>query len=284
MDRRALGAAAPMRTFAALAVLTAAGLTLPAGPPRPGPASPVRPAATGMVIRMAGPAGRARPRPGFRMHTLTIKGFSLAGKPDTGDRVQLFNVDDTTLIDPQAGSGVFDNGVVKYSVPSGHYFAIAEFGGSSRAPGNRFVVLPQFTVTGNRTVTIHGTAADSKVTMVTPRPAAPLTTDVWLLRTGATGPPIVLELYFPSTSVWLSPTRARPAVGALRVAVNQHLESPQGPRRPLRVHAELHRSAWGHPGAALSGPRRQPGHRARALLSGRARGGRVRVQRQLPRH
>ena len=32
------------------------------------------------------------------MHTLTIKGFSLAGTPDTGDLVQLFNVDDTTLI------------------------------------------------------------------------------------------------------------------------------------------------------------------------------------------
>ena len=228
MDRRALGAAGPVRTFAALAALMAAGLTLPAGQPRPGPASPVRPAATGMVIRMAGPAGRAPSRPGFRMHTLTIKGVSLAGRPDTGDRVQLFDVDDTTLIDPQAGSGVFDDGVVKYSVPSGHYFAIAEFGGSSRVPGNRFVVLPQFSVAGNRTVTIHGTAADSKVTMVTPRPATTLGTDAWLLRTGAAGPPILLELYFPGTSVWLSPARTRPTVGTLRVAVNQHLESPPG--------------------------------------------------------
>ncbi len=246
MDRRVLGAAAPMRTFAALAVLMAAGLMLPASQSRPAPARPVpawsrsvprlgpatfrsaRPRAAGMVIRMAGPAGRASARHEFHMHTLTIKGLSLAGTPDTGDLVQLFDVDDTTLIDPQAGSGVFDNGVVKYSVPSGHYFAIAEFGGSSRAPGNRFVILPQFSVTGNRTVTIRGTAADSKVTMVTPRPAAPLTTDVWLLRTGAAGPPIVLELYFPGTSVWLSPTGARPTVGTLRVAVNQHLESPPG--------------------------------------------------------
>jgi len=246
MDRRAPGPATPMRTFAALAALLAAGLTLPAGQPHPAAARPVpawsrsvprpgpaafrqmRRRAAGMVIRMAGPAGRAPARPGFRMHTLTIKGFGLAGTPDTGDLVQLFDVDDTALIDPQAGSGVFDNGVVKYSVPSGHYFAIAEFGGSSRMPGNRFVVLPQFSVTGSRTVTIHGTAADSRVTMVTPRPAAALTTDVWLLRTGRSGPPIVLELYFPGTSVWLSPTGARPTVGTLRVAVNQHLESPPG--------------------------------------------------------
>ena len=77
MDRRALGPAAPRRTFAALAALLAAGLTLPASQPRPAPARPIpawsrsvtrpgpaafRPAgprAAGMVIRMAGPAGRA---------------------------------------------------------------------------------------------------------------------------------------------------------------------------------------------------------------------------------
>ena len=40
MDRRALGPAAPMRTFAALAALLAAGLTLPASQPRPAPARP----------------------------------------------------------------------------------------------------------------------------------------------------------------------------------------------------------------------------------------------------
>jgi hypothetical protein len=266
MDRRAPRAAAPARTFAALAALLAAGLSLPAGQPRPAPArpaparpAPARPAparlasarpgpawsspvlrlgpaafrparsrAAGMVIRMAGPAVRVPARPRFHVHTLTIRGFSLAGKPDTGDQVQLFDVDDTTLIDPQAGSGVFDNGVVKYSVPSGHYFAIAEFGGSGRTPGNRFVIVPQFSVTGNAAVTIRGTAADSKVTMVTPRPATALTTDVWLLRTGRSGPPIVLELYFPGTPVWLSPASTRPTVGTLRVAVNQHLESPPG--------------------------------------------------------
>jgi hypothetical protein len=243
MDRRAPRAAASARTFAAVAVVLAAGLAPPAGPHRPapsrprsvsagpapgGPSRPARPPAAGMVIRMAAPPRQFAARPRFRMHTLTIKGFSLAGKPDTGDLVQLFDVDNTALLDPQAGAGVFHDGVMRYSVPSGHYFAIAEFGGSAKAHGNRFVVLPQFTVTGNRTITIRGTAASSEVTMVTPRPATTLTTDVWLLRTGTAGPPIVLELYFPGTSVWLSPSRARPTVGTLRVAVNQHLESPPG--------------------------------------------------------
>jgi hypothetical protein len=246
MDRRALGSAAPMRTFAALAALMAAGLTLPASQPRPAPARPVPawsrsvprlgpaafrppgPRAAGMVIRMAGPAGRATARPEFHMHTLTIKGFSLAGTPDTGDPVQLFNVDDTTLISRQAGAGVFHDGVVKYSVPAGHYFAVAEFGGSGQTPGSHFVIMPQFSVTGNRTVAIRGRAADSEVTMVTPRPATAIDTGAWLLRTGRSGPPIVLEMYFPGTPVWLSPASTRPTVGTLRVAVNQHLESPPG--------------------------------------------------------
>jgi hypothetical protein len=144
MDRRAPGPATPMRTFAALAALLAAGLTLPAGQPRPaaaqpvpawsrsvprpGPAAlrPVRRRAPGMVLRMAGPAGRAPARPGFRMHTLTIKGFGLAGTPDTGDLVQLFDVDDTALIDPQAGSGVFDNGTISPGMRSAGCSAAAE--------------------------------------------------------------------------------------------------------------------------------------------------------------
>ena len=248
MDRRVLGAAAPARRFAALAALVAAGLTLPVSQPRPAPARfrslpawsrsvprpgpaalrPARPPAAGMVIRLAGPPGRDPARPASRMYPLTIKGFSLAGAPDTGDLVQLFNVDDTTLISGQAGAGVFHDGVVKYSVPAGHYFAVAEFGGSGHTPGSHFVILPQFSVTGNRTVTIRGRAADSKVTMVTPRPATALDTGAWVLRTGRSGPPIVLELYFPGTPVWLSPAGTRPTVGTLRVAVNQHLESPPG--------------------------------------------------------
>jgi hypothetical protein len=159
MDRRALGAATPARRFAALAVLVAAGLTLPAAHPRPGPAAPAWHAAEGMVMRLAGPPGRAPVRPASRMYSLTIKGFSLAGTPDTGDLVQLFNVDDTTLISGQAGAGVFHDGVVKYSVPAGHYFAVAEFGGSGHTPGSHFVILPQFSVTGNRT--LRTSAADA---------------------------------------------------------------------------------------------------------------------------
>jgi hypothetical protein len=54
MDRRALGAVASARRFAALAALVAAGLTRRAARPRAGPAGPAWHAAEGMVIRAAG--------------------------------------------------------------------------------------------------------------------------------------------------------------------------------------------------------------------------------------
>ena len=74
MDRRALGPAAPMRTFAALAALLAAGLTLPASQPRPAPARPV-PAWSRSVTR----PGPAAFRPAGALVTLRTSAADAAG-------------------------------------------------------------------------------------------------------------------------------------------------------------------------------------------------------------
>ncbi len=52
--------------------------------------------AGGVNISLTGPAP-ARARPNFRTHTLTVKATNLAGKPDTGDVVQVFNVDNKAV-------------------------------------------------------------------------------------------------------------------------------------------------------------------------------------------
>jgi hypothetical protein len=208
MHRRALGVAVRAGSFGALAaVVTATSLVPPAS------AAPSRPA----------PA---------HLYTLTVKGVNLGGHPDTGDGVLLLDVDNTKLLDPVESQQKFHDGVAKFSVPAGHYFALGGFGTvkihGQPAQATRYVVLPQFTVAGNSTVTMRAASASSKVTMVTPRPARVLTTDVWLRRTGASGPPLLLELYPPGRSVWISPTRVKPTVGTLQVSANQHLESPRG--------------------------------------------------------
>ena len=216
MQHRALGRAVRAGTFGALAVVVTTISLVPA-------------------------AGAARgrstvARPAVPMHTLTVKGTDLAGKPDTGDSVLVLNVDNTRMLDPVQSQQPFDHGVAKFSVPDGHYFALGQFGSVTvhghPGPATRYVVLPQFTVTGDTTVTMHETAANSKITMVTPRPATVLATGAWLRRTGTSGPPLLLELYPLPHPAWISPTHVKPTVGTLQWSVNEHLESPPGHKVP----------------------------------------------------
>jgi hypothetical protein len=223
---------------APVAAMLAAGLVSPAGAAPGHPVSAVRStdgtrgsARIGPYV-LAGPEPRAwAASPGVPEHTLTVKATNLAGKPDTGGVLQLFNVDNRRL-SPQGQR--FEHGVATLRVAAGHYFGVASFGGpkNTRNP-LRIVVLPQVTVTGNTTVSVHEAAADSKLTMVTPRPATVLDTDMWFKLTGASGQPTTLEAYFTSSQqLWISPTHVKPAVGTMRFSVNQHLESPPGPGIP----------------------------------------------------
>jgi hypothetical protein len=222
---------------APVAVMLGAGLASPAGAAPGHPVSAARstggtrgPVRTGPYV-LAGPEPRARPAsPGTPDHTLTVKATNLAGKPAAGGAIQLFDIDSV-----QAPQGQrFAHGVATFRLPAGHYFGLASFGGlKDKKIPLRTVVLPQVTVTGNTTVTVRETAASSKLTMVTPRPANVLDTDVWFRRSRVSGPPIVLEGYDTSSQqLWFSPTHVKPTLGTLRFSVNQHLESPPGPGIP----------------------------------------------------
>ena len=59
---------------------------------------------------------------------------------------------------------VFDKGVAKFSVPSGHYWAVGMFAQTegTRYVGERIVVLPQFTVRGSTSVSMAERAASSR--------------------------------------------------------------------------------------------------------------------------
>ena len=73
-------------------------------------------------------AARPATVPHFPMQTLTLTGANLAGKPDTGDLAQIFNADNASrFADPIESVNVFDKGVTKFSVPSGHYWAVGMF-------------------------------------------------------------------------------------------------------------------------------------------------------------
>ena len=127
-------------------------------------------------------------RPRFVMHTLTVTGTDLAGRPDTGGFLMVVNVDDSRRFFDGA---TFDHGTVKLSVPAGHYWAAGIFTDAAQKgtpPAQRMVVLPQFTVARDSAVRVDERTATSKITVSTPKPSRALDTNVNVLRQGAAGP------------------------------------------------------------------------------------------------
>ena len=197
-------------------------------------------AASGRAARQAGPRAARRAGQGaaraagrhFPMETLTVTGTNLAGKPDTGDLVQIFNADNgTRFSDPVESVNVFDKGVTKFSAPGGHYWAVGMFFQfvGKRYVGQRIVVLPQFTVRGSTTVPVAERAASSRIHMVIPRPSQVDYTLFMLLRSGASGPVVPFGWEgLQSQRVWVSPTTRRPTIGAFQAITASQLNSPAG--------------------------------------------------------
>jgi hypothetical protein len=165
-------------------------------------------------------------RPAFKMHTLTIRGRNLAGKADTGDDVFIASADNVARFDGLAETdNFFYHGAARFSVPAGHYWALATF-----FTGNsiRLVVVPQFTVSGQHsTLRIAEKSASSKVTMPTPRPAQNFQTTFEVVRGARHGGSFSNSLSWDgSTTGWVSPTTRKPAVGTLHTYTSATLMSP----------------------------------------------------------
>src|ERR1700733_3938700 len=187
--------------------------------------------ANGVSIGLPGKAAGAAARPHFVMHTLTVTGTNLAGQPDTGDLVSVFNVDNLLKFgDPVETTNVFDDGSVKFSVPAGNYTAIGLFFDISGTTftGFRTVTLPQFTVAGDTTVPVDEPTATDQVQMVTPQPT--VTQDATLTIYRTTGNGDLLEDGFDAGNVplWTNETTQAPTVGTLQTAVTGYLTSPKG--------------------------------------------------------
>jgi hypothetical protein len=202
--------------------------------------------AGGVTISLPGAATSRseaiRSRPDFPMHTVTVTGTNLAGKPDTGDTAYVINAANWhTFSDPIEATNVFYHGSAKFSVPAGTYWAIGNFTRLGKAAGTgtqRLVVLPQFGVHGNQTrVHLDERAASSEVGARTPRPSAIQGWVFGLVRGGLHGTSLGIESYgFPGTYLRLSPTSEKPSVGSLHTYEIQTLASPPGTAGPPYVY------------------------------------------------
>ncbi|HET7016705.1 MAG TPA: hypothetical protein VFI65_22475 [Streptosporangiaceae bacterium] len=171
-------------------------------------------------ISLAGAAVPRPVRPQFQMHTLTVHATNLAGKPDNGDAVMVFNADDSTRFgDPNETFAFFEKGVAKFSVPEGHYWVIGDFAGSSEI-GDHVVVRPQVDVlTDTAQVNLDERSATSQVRVTTPRPAVLQVGTFTIART-----PVLpggkassfAELTFRGQPLWVNPTHMKPTTGGLQ--------------------------------------------------------------------
>ncbi len=184
----------------------------------------------GATISLAGVAVPQPVQPAYPMHTVTVTATNERGKPDSGDEVLLINADNAQIFgDPDEAFNIFDHGSAKYSLPAGHYWAVADFFQVlKRSFSQRMVVLPQFTVgSGKSTVPLAAKSANSEVQISTPRPASN-DLDFWtVVRFGlhhnlsATG-----TLTFGSP-LWISPTTKKPSSGSIQSSLTAQLASPK---------------------------------------------------------
>jgi hypothetical protein len=170
--------------------------------------------------------GRTASDSGFHLRTLTVSAANLAGRPDTGDFVVVFNIDNPGG-DLGEVIGPFDAGIAKFSVPTGHYYALAFFADMTgrNFTDFRITILPQFTVSGDVTVLANEQAADSELAFVTPRPATLFGDTFQISRVPAVGQPIIVGFSFDGP-LWVSPTSERPTVGKLATVTSALLFGP----------------------------------------------------------
>ena len=188
--------------------------------------------AGGVHIALAGVPAIATPvRPAYQMRTLTMLGRNLKGGKDYGDSIFVFNAANANIFgDPDfEGFSFFWNGSAKFSVPVGTYWAIGDFltfGKHGKNGQERLVVLPQFTVKGATTVRVDERSATSQISAVTPRPAVASQVSIDLIRSGLRGSVNSFTFIDSGISLFVSPTTAKPTVGALSTYTTATMTNP----------------------------------------------------------
>jgi len=169
--------------------------------------------------------------PKFALHTVTIRGLTAAGTPDTGDEVFLYNASNNALYgDPWEDPSTFYHGAAKFSVPAGKYWAFGWFTTVDKK-GNltslRVVLLPRVIISGNATITMRAASATSRLSFITPVPTTVLTAVVQFLVTDTHGDADGFGLLAgPGMPMWFSPTTQKLAAGTMTEYVNAWLSAP----------------------------------------------------------
>jgi hypothetical protein len=183
-------------------------------------------------------AGQTPNSPRFPMHTVTVRGLTTAGRPDTGDLVFLVNATNNAIYgDPLEDPSIFYHGSAKFSVPAGKYWALALFtmvDSKGLATGARIVLEPRITIKAAATITMSARSATSELTFATAKPTTVIASAVNLNfadpHYNVSGFSLIGGQGFPE---WFSPTKQRLAAGTFGESVDAWLAAPaSGPAGP----------------------------------------------------
>jgi len=181
-------------------------------------------------ISLTGVTAPIRQSPNFVQYTLTVKGINAAGQPDTGDSLDVINVDNALKF---VNFAFWEQGVVKLSVPTGHYSMFGEFFAVSKSGAVTVsMVVVNAVVKANTTVTVDARTATSRISVATPLPTDADSGNVLWQRGDATGVGSLSTAIGWSygggslpVNVFVTPSPA-PTVGTQAWVVSYHLDSP----------------------------------------------------------
>jgi hypothetical protein len=171
--------------------------------------------------------------PYFVQHTLTINGINALGRPANGDALLILNTDDARKF---VNFAIWGRGIIKLSVPNGHYALQGQFVTLGKTGGGAMrIVTINTKVRGDTTVTIDARAATSQVSVSTPLAYASGSATIGWQRSDAAG-----FGFFVSTVLWefgdgLPPFRVyvasapAPRVGSQAWFASFHLDSSATP-------------------------------------------------------
>jgi hypothetical protein len=188
------------------ALSTATPATVAGRPAKPG---------HGALVSVRYAAHAPRPHADAAKYTLTVMGTTRSGKPVSNGAAWVF--DATNMAAFSDNTAGFRHGAAKFSVPAGTYWVIGEFDSSSQTTGyvTRLDVVSQVRVGRNTTVRTTASAATSKVTMVTPRPAVAVDVRFEANLTDRLGSAASIDWYDAPGQIWVNQVPRKPAVGAL---------------------------------------------------------------------
>lgn len=166
---------------------------------------------------------------GASLYNLVVNGINASGGKQDGGLAAIVNTDDSLQF---ADALQFNHGVIRLQVPAGHYAALG-FSSHTQTTGSgsTHIVIIDFTVSGDTTVTLDARTATSRISVSTPRATYANTGSfLWQRNSVSEEEPFSVGTIWrfgpgePPFSTYVTPV-ATPSVGTQYFKVGFHMTS-----------------------------------------------------------